>query len=405
MRAATGLLMMIAPLAAQDRFEVFPTRTEWSVTYGARYSPPNSSGELLQGYPNDVFRGLALGCGDDCEIDGLFYQHQDQDGATPETYRLIARRTANSGDGPDARGVGLLFRTGQFRTPTSSSGVVAHVTTTTFATPVSLPCTGGLYVGVALSGLSMWPVDGQSIAFANYDYPSPFAPPLDHDIWYGDQPRSSSRPLSPAVNHAWYIVGDGATVARTSTGRTMRIGLFAEAAFLNVGNIDEGFHARVANLRRSSRLPIGLVDGSFGFGGVYPEVEPVRRYVRPLNAAPNIQVETYARSDGLLARVVDSTNLGAFAHVFIAAGVFTNGVRLPAACGRLFLDPTAGFAYVASMQILPTPVPVTGIGQTELIAPNRLSPALVGQRIYVQALIVDFGLSNLRFTNTQTIVF
>ncbi len=393
---------------APDRFEVFPSRsTTFSsdVTFVSRMSFGALAGEALQEYPGNLLRGIARGSGTTCDISAVTYQTQDQNQTTAENYTVIFRTPSATPPAPDATPAGILFQTGTLTLPPGTgTGAIAYMVSTSFATPVSLPCEGGFFLGLSFAPAT-WSADGQSISCAGYLYPAPFGAPNDLNIFRGDYPRSSTLATNPSLSHSWQIYTNASSVLVVSrnAGRTQRMGMLTTAAQLNIGNEIARFTATTAGA-----TPRATNNRSFGFGGSYPEINTATNYVRPATSVLPITSETYQRHDGLVARVLDTQNIGGTAALFLSSGLspIPGGVTVAGFSGALYLDPSVlVFVGQTTINSVNNPTTPEGVAEIPLAAEGVLRAGMIGFGLAFQAITVSSTLTNGRMSNAQVVLF
>lgn len=336
---ATLLPVPVRAQAPQNLFEIYPEAAGVSTTFATRNGlPAANDGEVLQEVPGRSFVGIGEN-GAGCTVSGLRFLLQDQDGSSPELYRPVLRAAAATNGPPGAELVTLA----PVQTPVAAAGPVAWEITVTFATPVSVPCTGGLFMGASLATNAAWPADGLALHGASYAWPGAPFPNV------GDQPRATAPVLG------WYGIAGGA-FSRAANGRVVRVGLLTEAAVFHVGNFRPG----------STRTPDGI---SWGAGGTYP-----------------------LPTDGNRGRVLDRINAGGFAFCFTCY-LGTTRIPIPGISGALYLTPP--------IVMLSNPAPLDGNGRGEgIIAPPGGLAGLVGTGgLAFQCVTLDPGFTRIRFTN------
>ncbi len=352
MRILTSVLLASA-LAAQtssNKFEIYPEATGSSTSYVDRMNLGGSAGEMFQEVPAKMFRGVG-DAGSSCTVTGFQMSTADENGATPETFTILIRSEA-AGGGPDPSSAGIIMQTAPQTLPIGT-GRVGYLVTFTFATPVTLPCEKGWFVGISVAAAN-WTTDGQSLYMAFY--PGFFNPVT------GDNPRSG------APNHAWWVMSGSAGLSRYPA--TVRVGVFTDSAVLNLGGIDPN----------SSRLPPG--QSNYGAGGMYPDV----------SGNP--------RKDGLDARVRDAMNANGTAVLFLANGYWLapGGLPIGGVSGRLWLD-------LSSMLSIGSAAFSGNIATVALVPAGVLPPVLSGYSAHFQALTVDSNFTTFRLSNAAVVNF
>jgi hypothetical protein len=340
----------LASLAAQDnKFEIYPDAAGTATSYVDRMNLGGNAGELLYEVPDARFRGVG-DFGPACTAEAFVCTTSDENASTPETYSIVLRTPLVGGAGPDPSAAGVIVQVGPLQTP-PGTGRLGWILTTSFATPVAVPCEGGWYMGIAVQAAS-WTSDGQSLYMAFY--PGFFNPPA------GDNPRAG------APNHSWWIMNGLTGLSQYS--HTVAVGVRTRAPVLNVGGIDPN------NTRQS---PPGSTN--FGAGGMYPDH----------SGSP--------RSDGIEIRVLDAANSGGIALLMLSSGYlpFAGGVGVPGIGGRLWID----FATLLPL----ANAPIAGGTAFIPVAPaGALPPSVRGFTAHFQAFTVDPSLGNPRFSNAAT---
>ena len=353
--AAAAILTSWAGVNAQGNYyEVWPDSVVASGTTTAttRGTLNTSAGDVLQEWPVDMVAGVGdTGAG--CQFIGAYYRHQDQDAATQENYSIIVRKADPTGAVDPTPG-GILFQGATMQTPLGS-GITAWYATVGFTTPVTLPCSTGLFAGLYMDVAPGWSAtDGHSMHMAAYVDLGPPYPPV------GDNPRAMARNISWNTSNG--------VVTNPPSGRVFAFALMTMAPVLNMGNIDPN----------STRSAGGI---SYGAGGFFPEVK--------LGAL---------RDDGLIARVRDITNSGGTAHVLLGIGSLPPGLPLPPFRGHIYLNPAGAIVPVGSATL-------NGGIATITVAPPGAIPPLLGFSLWFQAVTLSSGFTNPRFTNAQGVSF
>lgn len=364
---AAGLLACLTNAQTPpDLFQIYPDTTGAATSATTRMSLGTSAGELLQEVPAKFFAGIGDN-GQSCQVDGFFCLTQDQNQATAETFNIVIRSNLASG-GPDASAAGLLFRSADVNLPSNPvGGVAAYLVNIAFATPVKVPCTGGMSYGLEVRA-GAWTADAQSMHMAFYTV-TPTGFPA------GDNTRNGL--LNATHQHAWYILNGVATRAAlsgTSPGRSMRCGLTTKAAIVNIGNNDP------TTTKTADKH-------SYGFGGVYPAIKDVAN----------------TRDDGLTARVLDTANVGGTAFLFLGTATGP-AFNLAGFGGNLYLSLPGGVFSIGSAPILPTGTPVVGVASVPVAPPGAI-PSATGVTLFFQAISVGTGFANPRFSNAQGVNF
>lgn len=296
MRFALAMLIAAAPIAAQPNiFEVYPDGTNTSTNIYWRAGLGSSPGEVLQGYPERIFRGVGdagttwLGA-PSCTVEGMVYEIADLNAATIESYGLVLR---NGPGAPVCGPPGEILVVGPL-SPPPGVGFTAWSITTTFSS-VTIPCDQDWYAGIRFNQNS--PIDLLQVGGSN---------------WYigpGDNPQ----PNSPSFAWQHPVTCGPVPVPR----HTLHVGVLTECSVLNIGADHPGGPAP---------------DPGYGMAGVFPIV---------------------SRPDGVCARIRDFENIGGTAQLYlsfpgVSAG-FIPGLSLaPLLKGSLHM---AGFTLIGTATI------------------------------------------------------
>lgn len=385
-----------------DRFEIFPSRGSTDVTFVSRMTFGTLAGEALQEYPANLMRGVGRDAGPNCEFSALYFQTQDQNQATQETYQIVLRSESATPPGPDATPAGVIFNSGNLMLPPSTgTGAAAYIITQSFSTPIQIPCEATFFLGFSFTAAPLWATDGQSISCAGYRYPAPFAAPSNLDVYRGDYPRLDGTPTG-SLNHSWQIYTTAASVqvvGRTASGRTQRQGLLHTGAQLNMGNVVARFSATTAGA-----TPRAVNHTSYGFGGMYPEINTTNPYVRPMNAPPAVVSEPYQRHDGLSARLLDTQSTGGVGALFLSTGLspVPGGLAIPGFSGMLWINPAVLISIAQGPIAL---VGTEGILEMPLVPEGVLSSGMIGFSLAFQGVTVNSTTTTARLTNAMVTTF
>jgi hypothetical protein len=223
-----------------------------------------------------------------CELLGFGMISQDQDATTLETYWIVFRNAAMTGE-PDGSPFGLITEIGPFELPLGPNPTpVAWIITTSFTTAVQVPCKDtNFYAGIRLSENLAWTGDGQSVWGSAYTDPANAA---------GDPV------IAGAPSWAYQVDTSGAVLP--TNPRTWNFRLRTERAVFQIGCVQ-------------------TTDGLFGSCGNYPDVTV----------------------HGLAFRVRDEMNAGGPFAIFVGDSL-TGGPPL-AFDGHLWLNP-GGMMMVAT---------------------------------------------------------
>ena len=307
--------------------------------------------ELLADVSSAQFRGVGSADTTTCSLTGQVYVVQDSTMATQDFFRIIVRRPVAPDGLPDGTAAGVIAQSAniQLPPPQGAGPGIAWQFTSTWTTPVTVPCETGYFVGIVLlAGTAADNTTGwTSSAFA------PGATPPTTST--GDNPRV------PAPKwHACRVDQPAGTASRTTSQRTLAIVGITRAATLNIGNVD------------------GTVGGyiSYGLGGLYPNA---------------------TRGDGLTARIEDGSNAGGLSLVFMTAGFFPGGIPIAGASGALWTNP--GPLFLMGTGLVPAVAPFTSYVP---LVPTGVLPA--GASVTFFGVTVDLAtFSVLRLTNAQLV--
>jgi hypothetical protein len=302
--------------------------------------------ELFQQVPGKLFAGVADGT-NGCQVTGIWHWTTDENPSTQETFQIVLRKPDMTG-ALDPTSAGVIMTAGPFNTPLGGTVRTAWRVQGTFATPVTIPCQGGFFMGVSLMAAPTWPTDGLSVWEALY------YPPSTRN--FGDNPRQQAPP------HAWVNAG-GNVLPPMAT--VLRIGLLTTAPVLNIGGIDPG------NVKQT---PAGST--CYGAGGMYPDISGS------------------SRADGIDVRF---ENLAA-SNTATAMLLISSGINVPISSigveGNMWLDLRLLLIWGYATMNAGT--------ATIVVAPPRLiSPSFVGLTVFFQGATIDFARARTAFTNAQ----
>jgi len=351
-------LQAFVPAQAQNNRHLFyvgegplPNRFFTGTNFSTRVGGSNAAEvECFSDLSASQFRGIGASSNTSCTVTGQFYVVQDNDSLTASPFRIILRSPVAPDGLPDGSAAGIIAVSGTLNTPISSPGpAVAWAFTSTWATPVAVPCETGFYLGVSLPpGATATDVLVVHTASA-----------INTTTLTGDNPR-----LPTPKWHAARVDQPAGTATRTTSQRTLAMVALTDQATLNIGNVDS---------------TVGGGYTSFGIGGLYPAVKST----------------TSTRDDGLACRVEDETNVGGAASVFVSLGFLPGGVSFPGVSGALWVDPTT-FINVANGAI---PGATPAVFQTVMAPPGSIPP---GFGLTVMFTAVTVGPGGVRFTNAQS---
>ena len=357
MRFPIAALLLIAStgtsLLAQGDFILYPTKTGNSTTFVDRFS--TSAVEVLQGLHRDNFAGIGDN-GTTCEVNSVYHWAVDENPSTTETYSVVFRSQEATSRRPDLTPSGLIASAGPFTSPPNPTTTRAtFFVTDTFATPITIPCQGGVFVGLDLPASPNWPAsDGHAVYVAWY-YP-PATSPL------GDNPRFGA-PRTAFGNTS-------GTLVRPQSNLLLRIGMLVDSAVLNIGGIDPA---------ATNQMPAG---SNYGAGGLYPDISGM------------------PRSDGLDVMIEDQGKPNGMAALFMSTGITSlGGINLAPITGQLWLDP------LAITPLTTGSLDAAGIGVIPLAPPGSIPSGLVGGDIAFQAVTFTIPISGPKTTNVQVVHF
>ncbi|MBL8899132.1 MAG: hypothetical protein JNM84_15950, partial [Planctomycetes bacterium] len=291
------------------------------------------------------FRGIGASSNTSCTVTGQVYIIQDNDGLTASPFQIILRSPVAPDGLPDGSAAGIIAQSGTLNTPVNTTaGGVAWQFSSTWATPVTVPCETGFYLGVSLPpGASATDVLVVNTASA-----------INTTTLTGDNPRV------PAPKwHAARVDPVTGVASRTTSQRTLAMVALTDQATLNIGNID---------------ATVGGGYVSYGLGGLYPAVK------------------AGVRDDGLGCRVEDGSNAGGAVSVFVSTGFLPGGFAFAGIGGALWCDPTT-FISVSSGAI---PAAAPFVYEAVMAPPGSIPPA-AGLTVTFTAVTVGAG--GIRFSN------
>lgn len=309
--------------------------------------------ECFADISNNGFRGVGAVDNTTCQVTGQVYVIQDQDSLTASPFRLILRSAVAPNGLPDGTAAGLIATSANINTPTTAAGgAAAWAYSSTWATPVTVPCENGFFVGVTL--LPQATTTDFVLTQSASLFSAGATPPTTS---VGDNPR-----VPAPVWHACRVDQPAGTASRTTSQRTLTIVALTAAATMNIGNVD------------------GNAGGytSYGLGGLYPAVK----------LAP--------RDDGLACRVEDESNAGGVCAVFLSTGFLPGGLTLGGIGGAVWVNP--GTLIMVSIGALPAATPVVF---TQTFLPPGTIPAAPGTQLTFTGL--TFGAGGTRLTNAQSV--
>ena len=357
------LLALSSALSAQDNRHLFYTDEDTSaarflnrVSAATRVNGSTLADvEVMADVSSSQFRGVGSVDTTTCQLTGQVYVIQDQDRTTQDFFRIIVRRPVAPDGLPDGTAAGVIAGSGNIQLPASTgTGAIAWQFTSTWATPVTVPCETGYFVGVVLLAAPAATPADFCYAWTSSAYAAGATPPTTGT---GDNPRT------PAPKwHACRVDQPAGTASRTTGQRTLAICGITRAATMNMANVD------------GSATGLGYI--SHGLGGLYPNA---------------------ARGDGLTARVEDAGNPGGLVLVFMTGAFFPGGIPIGGASGALWTNP--GPLLLMGNGILPAAAPFT----THVpVLPNNVLPGGVSVAFF--AVTVDLAtFSVLRLSNAQLV--
>lgn len=363
--ASLSSLLLLQALAAQtpvnNRHLFFveegglPNRFLTRVNAATRVGGANTAEvECLVDVNNNGFRGVGAADPTTCNVTGQVYVIQDQDSLTASGFRLMVRSAVAPNGLPNGAAAGIIATSGVINTPTTAAGgAAAWAYSTTWTTPVVVPCEAGYFVGVVL--LPQASATDYVLTQSASVFSAGATPPTTS---LGDNPVTPT-PLW----HACRVDQPAGTATRTTSQRTLTVVSLTSAATMNIGNVDS------------------TVGGytSYGLGGLYPAIKGA------------------LRDDGLSARVEDESNVGGVCAVFLSTGFSAiGGLPIGGIGGALWIDP----AVLIQVAIggLPAASPVVF---TQTFAPPGSIPAAPGRTLTFTAL--TFGAAGGRLTNAQAV--
>ena len=356
LRSLAVALGLTGSLFAQtNTYILYPDDARAATTQSTRYSFGPLAGEVLQEVPGGSIASLGDG-GSNCTVTNMSILLQDENNATQEAFSVILRSAALGG-GPDATPSGIIASSSPIQSPLGAGGVGSSLITVTFASPVTVLCTGSYFYGVSLSANANYPAsDGLSVHNA-------INPPTG-------TLGSNARSTAPTIAWQIYDPGFGLTALPAASPRVANIGLGTAQAVLNIGNRDP----------LSTRSPSGI---DYGLGGLFPAVK------------------SGGRDDGLEAKITDTPNNNGIGVVFLGIGSFGPALNVPGFTGRIRLNLSFPVIELAAAFITGATV---GTGKVQIVPPGSI-PAATGVNIYFQAITVNAGYANPRISNAVAVSF
>ena len=298
-----------------------------------------------------AFRGIGATAPGTCKLTGQFYVVQDGDRTTQNPFRLIVRKPVAPDGLPDTTAAGLLAQSNNLMTPIQTgTGAIAWNITSTWLTPITVPCETGYYLGVEFlpetSTTDITSTHGATTATTTT----------------GDNPR-----LPAPKFHAVAVLQPSGTATRVTSALTAAIVSLTDMPTLNVANVD----STLANYK------------SYGIGGLYPAVK------------------SGTRDDGITLRVQDTGNPGGICGLFLSTGFHPGGIALGGGItGVVWISPV-GLIDVGGGAIGAAAPYTLEVG----IAPPGTIPAIAGAKIAFTAVTTSSTLTNVRLTNAQMTSF
>ncbi|MBK9385713.1 MAG: hypothetical protein IPN34_12965 [Planctomycetes bacterium] len=326
-----------------------PNRFFTGTNFSTRVGATNTVAvECFSDLSASQFRGIGASSNTSCAVTGQVYIVQDGDSLTANPFQIILRNPVAPDGLPDGTATGVIAVSGTLNTPVNAAGAaVAWLFSTTWATPVTVPCETGFYLGVALPA-GVTSTDALTVHTASA---------INTTALTGDNPRV------PAPKwHAARVDPATGVATRTTSQRTLAMVALTDQATLNIGNVD---------------ATVGGGYVSYGLGGLYPAVK------------------AGVRDDGLGCRVEDGANAGGAVSVFVSAGYFPGGISFPGIGGALWVDPTT-FISVSSGAI---PAAAPFVYEAVMAPPGSIPPA-AGTTVTFTAVTV--GAAGVRFSNAQS---
>jgi len=308
--------------------------------------------ECLSDVSAGAFRGVGSSTATSCTLTGQVYIVQDQDQTTGNPFKIVVRNPVAPDGLPDGSAAGVIAISGVLNTPVGTgTGGIAWQFTTTWTTPVTVPCDTGYYVGVSL--LPQLTATDYTLTWTASAFAPGTMPPTTNA---GDNPRV------PAPKwHACRVDQPAGTASRTTSQRTLSIVSLTDMPAMNIGNIDG---------TQSNYI-------SYGIGGLYPAVK----------MAP--------RDDGLTVRVEDFTNAGGVAAVFLSTGFSPVGINVPGMAGALWVDPST----LILTALGPIPAAAPTVFEATMLPPGSI-PAV---RTTLTFTALTFGTAGARLSNAQSV--
>lgn len=324
--------VLTAPSQAQQVFEIYPGVT----SFASRGSLGGALGEVQQGFHSAANRGLGDN-GSFCAVRGVRAVVQDQNDATVEPFRYVLR-SGSDASGPTPTAAGLIATLGPYTLPAGGGAVTSFQVTTSFGTPITVPCSAFFSVGVELPANANWSNDGLSI----------------HSSVNTVQMQHAS-----AVDSAWQILGG--TASHPSSKRSWRIGLLLPQNAFQAGNVVAGSPA-----------------ARFGIGGYFPDTSLT-------GSGPS--------SQGLAFRCFDNDGANAIAVVMMAIDFGNDPVALFGVANRAHFN----LATVAPFSLVTGPADGTTLPYAP--AGGNTLPSAAGLRVCFQAVVAHPLTGVLAFSN------
>lgn len=332
-----------------------PNRFFTRVSAATRVGGSNAAEvECLSDVSAAAFRGIGASDASTCRLTGQIYMVQDQDQTTGNPFKLVVRSAVAPDGLPDGTAAGAIAISGVLNTPIGSgTGGIAWQFTSTWTTPVTVPCENGYYVGVSL--LPQLSATDYTLTWTASTFAPGATPPSTSS---GDNPRV------PAPKwHACRVDQPAGTASRTTSQRTLSVMSLTDMPLLNIGNEDGSQGGYI----------------SFGIGGLYPAIK----------AAP--------RDDGLVARVEDISNAGGVAAVFLSSSFLPGGINVGGIAGALWVNP----ATLINTAIGAIPAAAPEVFQATMLPPGSIPASAVGVTLTFTAL--TFGTAGARLSNAQAV--
>lgn len=334
---AAAAALVSASASAQAIFEYWPGQTSFTSRGNVSVT---TVGEIHTGIHSTINRGLGDTAGV-CQINGVRSVIQDQVAATQGSWRYFFR-SGSEATGPGVTNTDVIASTGTLLFPSSTStGGVAYLFTTTFTTPVQVPCDQFWSIGVELP------------AGVSGDYVS---------VHTSYNTLNLQHPNAEDIT--WQILSGATAATHPGNMRTFRIAPIVTTA-LQAANVD-------ANQSPPER---------FSVGGHFPDTTQVG-----------------AASQGLVFKVNHPAGAAATASVLMSFGYNATPVQIAGFGNSLYLDLASIFPVTIAAG------PADGSVLTFTPPGLDILPSAGGLLLGTQAVVIDPVGGVLDLTNAFGVV-